>query len=219
MIVHPTAARTQYIENVDLGGTRTAKYPSTISSVKESMSRAPSSASHGMMTPFERTGSEKSVSQFTGSVGTPSQSSGVVGSSMLSRGVDSSDNGGVGGLRGPPEHYIVRIDVEVYSSQVVSTLFEKGSSKNLLDTFVAPHANPFIPLRTIPRVGSPKASRQESQAERGGIGSRGKLNLEEREEEFRTVIDSVLCEIFRDVLNLTETREQVRELIDLLGDA
>lgn len=59
-----------------------------------------------------------------------------------------------GMLKGPSEVLVLRIEGEIYSIEVISDLFEKGTQKGILDEFVAPIKMPFIP----PRVSSTSTS-------------------------------------------------------------
>lgn len=156
------------------------------------------SGSRGLLVsaPANETGS-KSV----GNGGT----SGVGSGSMFSRGFDSEVGGG--NLRGPPESFVVRVEVEVYNPQVIGTILQKGFEDSVLDTFVTPVKMPFIQNRTNSPLGKQPTPLETTQEKPGSAKNRASLS--DREFEMRSIMEGLFSEIFKDVLNMTETKEQV----------
>lgn len=234
MIVHGTTARSQYIENVILPSEKTAKLPSTIT-IPQNTALSKTQSNSSIRAPTNGGMLDESTTMGSGTMqNSRSIASGNTYQTSELGGTSSGHGGGVGNLRGPPETYVVRLNIEVFNPQVVSTLFGKGQDVNLLDSFIAPVKSAFIPMRVVHRevgtngtVGIGASAGRQSMTAGGGEASkpgsptdkpssaatRNKIVLKDRDEEFRYIADTVLSDLFMDILQITETKEQVRRTI------
>jgi hypothetical protein len=206
VIVRHTAARSQYIEHGNMTNQRVAKYPTTM--VPKEMVRTASAGNVNRQQPapsplvLERTYTgDSNLTRSVNSANAGTTSGG-------SRGYDSENGLATAShLRGPPEYYVVRIHAEVYSAQVVGTLFEKGEEKKVLDAFIAPIQIPFIPPRNLRNVSSGRATGEVDMPASASL--RNKTILVDRDYELRFAVDAVMRDIFMDVLHQPDTTEQV----------
>lgn len=206
VIGHPTFTRSQYInKTIASDSNKQAKYPTTVlfqdSATSSSRVLTGSPTAGNLM---ERTSSEGALSSNNKSVSTPFSSN---GSKLLSRGgLDDIESN----LRGPPEVYVVRLTVETYSYNTVTSIFQLNSSENLLNDFIAPKSIPFVPPRVIPQL--PKNIEDDKPpASSGGGKNRGSVNG--RESEVRHVLETLLFDLFKDVLKMPETHEQITRAV------
>lgn len=213
----PTASRSKYMESVEFrDGTRTASYPT-------SMSKTASVALTASNSKTSVNGGASAANLDSFSFGTTTGGANLRTVSSPGSFAGGSRNGSTfledaKSLRGPAEVLTLRLEGEIYSLEVISTLFDKGPQKGILETFVLPTDEPFVPPRSassLPggtlRVGTGVADERElsRQSSRGGTRP---VPASERQYEVRAAVDCILGNIFRDVLNNSETKDMVSEL-------
>lgn len=226
IIQSQTFSRSQYMSNMSFHDqSRQATYPSSLSRSASGLTSAGGS-NNPPGTPLSVSASDLYENN---SRGGPSSvySKGTTPSSSfldLASATGSGESSVKGMLKGPTEVIILRLEGEIYSTEVIADLFEKGPQKGILDEFVAPLKMPFIPPRiklTLPGNGTGRlagtstlmmtqSSRSSSPATEERQVSRSRpIPISERQHEVRNVVDSILTSIFKDVLNSRDSQEQL----------
>ena len=208
IVSSPTFSRSQYIDNMTFReGSRTAKYPTRAMSGDDKGGNKRSGAAGGIS-------SSQTLDQsfFTQSQpGSPTQMTESFNNTISTAGsgftaTTGTNNGGIS--HGPPEVHLLRLTGEVYSPEVINSVFDKGPQRKVLENYVAPVNPEFIP----PRPDQMKERGPVSTADSTGSNSNKHIRpvpLSEREYEIRDVVGDVIASVFCDVLNLKETSEQL----------
>ena len=219
VVYSPTFSRSQYMESSEFrDATRTSKYPSSLSKIATAaLGASPSKTSvHGATSSSNLDNLSFGGNTASGYLRTTSSPGSQFGGSRSA----SSFLEDAKSLRGPAEVLIIRLEAEIYSTESISRLFDLGPQKNILETFVSPTTVPFIhprtalltastPMGVALRVTTPGSSGGSDRSPQSSKSGQRPKPASERQHEVRAAVDGILCSIFRDVLNSSDTQEQV----------